>query len=55
MAPEPHRGGASAEGKVEDYEPPTVTWEEPYDPVGLSASCVRSEGLFQCLSGLFNP
>ena len=33
---------------TEAYEPPRVTVEEPYDPVGLTLSCADSEGNPPC-------
>ena len=32
----------------EPYEAPAVVWEEPYDPVGLTVSCAKWEGIPAC-------
>jgi hypothetical protein len=32
----------------EAYEAPAVAWEEPYDPVGLTASCAKWDGHPAC-------
>ncbi|MBI5481412.1 MAG: hypothetical protein HY906_21310 [Deltaproteobacteria bacterium] len=34
----------------EPYDPPAVVWEEPYDPVGLTVSCAKWEGIPACES-----
>jgi hypothetical protein len=34
----------------EPYEAPAVAWEEPYDPVGLTLSCAKWEGIPACES-----
>jgi hypothetical protein len=33
------------------YEPPRITWREPYEPVASSLSCVKQPGNPPCASG----
>jgi len=31
------------------YEPPRITWREPYEPVSFGVSCTRQPGNPQCV------
>jgi hypothetical protein len=42
--------GEGEQEPPEPYEAPAVTWEEPYDPVGLTVSCAKWEGIPACES-----
>lgn len=33
------------------YEPPSIVWEERYEPVGFGVSCARQEGNPGCAPG----
>ncbi len=39
--------------KLPSYERPRITWEEPFEPVGLAVSCNHTEGDTGCFPGPF--
>ena len=39
------------QAKVEDWQPPRVTWREPFEPMSFGATCVRQPGNTACFPG----
>jgi hypothetical protein len=33
------------------YEPPRITWREPYEPVSFGVSCAQQPGVPDCNAG----
>ena len=46
--------GGAPDGSVPRYEPPAITWREPYQPLSFGVSCAKQPGNPGCNPGPFS-